>query len=150
MKKKYRYKSLTDTIIQIKNQAVESIPFCYEITEGISSPEQLFYFLKTLVTYKNDPPGIELVHTVESLFEKNFHGEPGSGDCDDFTVLSLACLYTLGITPFIVLSGNQKDHPTHIYVTFLKDGNYFVFDLTQTYFNQERKYKFNQILKTYL
>ena len=149
MKKKYAYKNLTDTVIQLQNQAIESIPYCQEITDGISDPESLFNYLKTITTYKNDPPGIELIHTPESLFEKNFHGDPGAGDCDDFTALSISCLHCIGIKPYIVLAGNQKDHPTHVYAGFLR-GRFYDFDLTQTFYDTERKYKFRQFLKTRL
>ena len=150
MKYKIKYKSLSDTLKALQIQARESIPYSYEITSGISNPEDLFYYLKTLVTYKSDPAGIELIHSVHSLFEDNYHGEPGMGDCDCFTVLSLACLHCLNITPYVVLAGNQKSNPTHIYASGLYKKNYFTFDLTQKYFNQERKYKFRQILDTNL
>ena len=150
MKYKIKYKSLEQTLKALQNQARESIPDSYQLTDGINNPQDLFYYLKTLVTYKNDPPGIELIHSVNSLFNDNFHGEPGSGDCDCFTVLSLACLHCLNIHPYIVLAGNQKENPTHIYASGLFRKKYFTFDLTQTFFDQERKYKFRQILNTNL
>ncbi len=150
MKYKIKYRSLEQTLKALQNQARESIPYSYELTDGIRNPEDLFYYLKTLVTYKSDPPGIELIHSVPSLFEDNFHKVPGAGDCDCFTVLSLACLHCLTVQPYVVLAGNQKEHPTHIYTSGLWKKKYFTFDLTQNWFNQERQYKFRQILDTNL
>jgi len=150
MKFKKKYKSLADTLKALQIQARESIPVCYEITDGIKDPEDLFYYLKSITTYKNDPAGIELIHSVHSLFEDNYHGIPGAGDCDCFTVLSLACLHCVTITPYVVLAGNQKSNPTHIYSSGIWRKKYFTFDLTQKFFNSEREYKFRQILDTNL
>jgi len=150
MKFKKKYKSLADTLIYLQKQARESIPDAYALTDGINNPQDLFYYLKTLVTYKSDPPGIELIHSVNSLFEDNYHKIPGAGDCDCFSVLSLACLHCINIQPYVVLAGNQKSNPTHIYSSGLWRKKYFTFDLTQKFFDSEREYKFRQILDTNL
>jgi hypothetical protein len=151
MKKKYIYKSLADTLIQLKKQAIESIPYCYDLTANIDNPEQLFEYLKTIITYKRDPPGIELLQTAKTLIENNWHGQSGYGDCDCFSILSLACLYCIGENNlFTIVAGQSDKSPSHIYTGFLKHGTFYDFDLTTDYFNVSRPYKYRKILKTVL
>lgn len=151
MKKKYIYKNLADTLIQLKNQAIESIPYCYELTSEIDTPEQLFEYLKSITQFHRDPPGIELLQTAKTLFENNYHGIPGAGDCDCFTVLSLASLYSIGKTNlFTIVAGQSEKSPSHIYAGFFENGTFYDFDLTTDYFNLSRPYKYRKILKTKL
>lgn len=147
MKRKQKYISLVHTLKNLRLQAIESIPYCYQLTDGLNNPQDLFNYLKSITSYEPDPPGIELIHTAKSLFEKNYHGISGAGDCDDLTVLSFASLYCLGIKKqYITLSGNQENVPTHIFISFIESGNLINFDLTQTFYNVTRKYNFCQYL----
>ena len=148
MKKKYPYKNLSDTLLRLKDQVIESIPFCYQLTSGINSPEQLYENLKFITSYKSDPKNVELIQTAETLINNNWHGVSGQGDCDCLTVLSLACLYCINENNlFLILAGNSIYAPTHVYSGFIKNGSFFDFDLTNDTFNKTRKYKFNQFLK---
>jgi len=143
MKLKIPYKSLAHTLKMIKRQALESIPYVRSnIPKGMDTKE-IFDYLKERVTYKHDPKGIELVHTPKSLFEDNFHGKPGYGDCDDFTTLGIAALKASGIPEAkidVVLTGRKKYTPRHIYLAV--DGT--PFDLTNDQLGEERKYPYKQ------
>ena len=149
MKLKKKYKDLNETLLYLKKQAREGISYCYDITEGINSPEELFNYLKMITIYRSDPPGTELLQTPQTLFENNSHGESGAGDCDDFAILSLACLYCLDsrLRLFVTLAGNTNVSPSHVYVSLIKGGTLYSFDLTTATFNTERKYKFTQFLE---
>ena len=109
----------------------------------LSEPRDLFYYLKDRVTYKHDPKGIELIHTPKSLFEDNYHGVQGAGDCDDFTMLSIAALKAMGLPEAkikIVLTGRSKTVPRHIYLSV----NNTPFDLTNDLYGEERTYPYKQ------
>jgi hypothetical protein len=145
---KKRYESLADTLNHILIQAKESVNYCRDlIPEFITTPEQLFYFLKTIVIYKNDPKGVELLQTAQTLFENNYHGIPGMGDCDCFTILSLACFKALNFKKYgIILVGKSSKIPTHIYCFVVYQKKPYIFDLTNDLFNYERPYKYKQVL----
>ena len=139
----YPYTNLTDTIAAILLQVKRSVKYCKEnfgYFKG-QTDEEIFYALKTLVNYKKDPKGDELLQKVETLAKNDFRG-----DCDCFSILTLSIFLSLG-TPkkdlASVLVGKTKKFPSHIYC--LVNGK--VFDLTNAYFNQERKsYNFRQYL----
>lgn len=128
----------------LKNQSLEGVNFMKkQIPASIETPKDLFYYLKNRVTYKHDPKGIELIHTPQTLFNDNYHGKPGAGDCDDFTMLSIAALKAMA-TPEakikVVLTGRSKNVPKHIYLSV----NNTPFDLTNDEFGEERNYPFKQ------
>ena len=109
----------------------------------LSEPRDLFYYLKDRVTYKHDPKGIELIHTPQSLFEDNYHGKPGAGDCDCFTALSIAALKAMGVPEAkikVCLTGRSKTVPRHIYLSV----NNTPFDLTNDLYGEERPYPYKQ------
>lgn len=106
-----------------------------------SSPEHLFDFLKTNTIYKNDPPGIELVQSAGTLFENNYHGIKGAGDCDCFTVLALSCLSVLNYQTGILLYRNGEQF-THIAAALVDDQERpIAFDLTASKYGELRKYR---------
>jgi len=129
----------------IKLQAMEGLPYVKKnIPAGLNN-EQLFNYLKDRVIYKHDPKGIELVHTPVSLFEDNYHGKSGAGDCDDFTMLSIAALKAQGVPESkidVVLTGRNKRQPRHIYLAV--DGQ--PFDLTNDQIGEERTYPYKQLI----
>jgi len=149
MKKKVKYIDINDTLRHIKIQIIDSIPYAKEFCPKFGNPEQLFYFLKKNTVYKNDPPNIELLQTLQTLMEENFHGKPGAGDCDCFTIATIACLYVNGWknNVFIDLVGRSKLYPVHIYTDIVYKGDRKVLDLTNKYYNEERQnYKYRQRL----
>lgn len=150
MKKVYNYVSLEDTIRQIKKQAIDSIPYCYELTAlpfNTLAPDELFYYLKGLTTYKKDPPNVELLQSAQTLFEHNKHGLPGYGDCDCFTILSLACLHCIGENNLLLILAGNTVNPSHVYAGFIDKSNKLkIFDLCQDVYNKEKKYKYYQYL----
>lgn len=127
----------------IKRQALEGVPYMRKHLPSGMDREELFDYLKNRITYKHDPKGIELVHTPKSFFEDNFHGSPGSGDCDDFSVLGIAALKAQGVPEGkinVVLTGRSKKTPRHIYLSV--DGQ--IFDLTNDRIGEERTYPYKQ------
>jgi len=128
----------------LKEQSLEGVGYMKKkLPSYLSEPSDLFYYLKDQVTYKHDPKGIELIHSPQSLFEDNYHGKPGSGDCDCFSALSIAALKAMGIPEAkikVVLTGRNKKVPRHIYLSV----NNTPFDLTNDLYGEERNYPYKQ------
>ncbi len=137
------YVSLEDTLLGLKQQVIDSMATIgYYLPGWIETPEQLFTYLKKLVVYKDDPKGIELIREVDTLYNNNWEG-----DCDCFTVLTLAASEYLGFPKnYVSLVSNYRDAPTHIYSMTFWNGDLKSLDLTNPVYNQERKYKYQQIL----
>jgi hypothetical protein len=144
VKKVQPYKSLVHTLQSLKRQSLEGVDFMKkQMPAYLSEPRDLFYYLKDRVTYKHDPKGIELIHTPQSLFEDNYHGKPGAGDCDCFTALSIAALKAMGVPEAkikVCLTGRSKTVPRHIYLSV----NNTPFDLTNDLYGEERPYPYKQ------
>lgn len=139
------YKSLKHTLECLKQQVIDSLPYMQDyIPDNISSPEQLFYFLKSITTYKKDPPGIERLQMVPTLMDLG-----GKGDCDCFTILTLASCHHLGFGPqYVKLVGKTKKAPSHIYSVVYDDvrRKLCAMDLTNNFYCKERPYNNQQIL----
>jgi len=138
------YKSLIHTLQSLKSQSLEDIGYMKkQLPSYLAEPRDLFYYLKDKVTYKHDPKGIELIHSPKSLFEDNYHGVPGAGDCDCFTALSISALKAMGVPDAkinVVLTGRSKTVPRHIYLSV----NNTPFDLTNDLYGEERPYPYKQ------
>lgn len=129
----------------MREQARRSVPFARRfLPRGKMTPAELFDYLKSETVYINDPEGIELLQSMPTLFsEKNIHGIYGAGDCDCFTLASLACFKAKRFTNYrIVLVGRSKSAPVHIY----SELNGKPFDLTNNTYGAERNYPFKQVL----
>jgi hypothetical protein len=145
---KIPYDDINQTLRGISTQINDSLDYCLNDMPSFKNPETMFNFLKLNTTYKNDPKGIELLQSVPTLFDNNFWGKPGAGDCDCFTILVCAMAWAQGWQDQeIVLAGRTKKNPTHIYSTITRNGKTDVLDLTEPYFNMERKYKYKQHIK---
>jgi hypothetical protein len=145
------YKSLKHTLQCLKIQVEDSLPHVKKfIPDTIQGPEQLFYFLKDLTTYKRDPRGRELLQTVQTLLsDNNKHGIPGHGDCDCFTILVLASCHYLGFGPQqVAIVGNSKLSPSHIYSLVYDPAKKKMcsMDLTNPYYDMQRPYHYKQTL----
>lgn len=141
------YTDINATMQGIRTQVIDSLEYCANEMPRFSDPEQMFKALKEMVTYKNDPPGVELLQSVPTLFENNYWKKRGAGDCDCFSILALAmCIVNGWNDQQIVLAGRSKLAPVHIWTRVKYKGKYYDFDLTQPYFNTCREYKFVQYL----
>jgi hypothetical protein len=49
----------------------------------------------------------------------------------------------------IILCGNSKSAPVHIYCRTFFDGRWLALDLTEDYFDEERHYNFYQAIQIY-
>ena len=145
---KKKYIGIDDTMKHIKKQIIDSVDYCLINIPAMEDPRELFYYLKNIVTYKNDPKNIELLQTAQTLIENNFHDIPGAGDCDCFTILTVAAMISQNWDNiYIDLVGRSKSSPVHIYSHIIWNGQRQVLDLTNKQFNQERPYPFKQEIK---
>jgi len=147
MRLRKKYGDIDETLKYIKIQIIDGIKYAEQTTPIFLNPRELWDYLKPKLTYKNDPPGIELLQTYETLIKNNWHGKPGFGDCDCFTIATV----TLAIASRmhgvrIVLAGRDKESPVHIWTEIKHAGKIYTLDFTEPNFNQERKYKYTQIL----
>jgi len=145
---KVKYTDINAVMDGIRIQVIDSLDFCVNDMPKFSSPEQMFNNLKNMITFKHDPPGVELLQSVPSLFNNNYWGIPGAGDCDCFTILVLSmCIANGWNEQEIVLAGRVKKAPVHIWSRVKWRGKWYDMDLTQPFFNYPRDiYKFYQYL----
>jgi hypothetical protein len=142
------YTDINAVMKGIRTQVLDSFFYCKNEMPTFQDPEEMFNNLRNMITYKNDPPGIELLQSVPTLFEDNYHGISGAGDCDCFSILVLSMCAVHGWSDQeIILAGRTKLAPVHIWTRVKHGGKWFDMDLTQTYFNTSRDYKYIQKLK---
>lgn len=139
------YKDLKHTLQSLKLQVRDSLPYISQyVPKSIKTPEELFYHLKDITTYRNDPKNVELLQTVQTLMSRD-----GKGDCDCFTILVLtSCIY-LGFAPQqVVLVGKSKVSPSHIYSLVYDRSRKRMcsMDLTNPIYDTQRNYPYKQIL----
>jgi hypothetical protein len=152
MQLREKYTDIDRTLQALMMQVKESLPFAAEHFPNVSSPEQLFYDLKGLTLYRNDPPGVEFIQSMPTLFSDITHRSGirypvGAGDCDCFTVTALAILKANGYKTAIVLRGRSKSAPVHIYPAVWNGSKWVPFDLTNKYYGHERRYPYRQTLR---
>lgn len=142
------YTDINATMRGIRTQVIDSINWYCENMPEYSNPEQMYNNLKNMVVYKNDPNGIELLQSVQTLLTNdNYWGIKGAGDCDCFSILVLtACCCQNWNKQRIVLAGRSKIAPVHIWTEVYWRGQWYAMDLTQKLFNTTRNYKFVQYL----
>ena len=139
MIKKQPYKDINDTVRHIKIQILDGMDYALNNCPSFKDPEALFTWLKKRVTYKNDPKGTELLQTLPTLLEDNWHNIPGAGDCDCFTIAFVTLAIAQGWKNIkIVLVGRNAKTPVHIYNVIYWKGRRLVCDLTNKTFNHER------------
>lgn len=139
---KVKYKNLQHTLDAMGRQIKDSLDYAQGFVARGTSPKELFWFLKTMTTYKNDPPGVELLQSMPSLFEDNFWGIPGAGDCDCFSITAAACCKVLNIPCRLVVVGNSPKAPSHVYVEVKDNGSWVPFDLVNTFYGETKKYRY--------
>jgi len=149
MKSKEPYKDINHTLQSLKKQVFDGLPYAVEHCPKFETPDRLFYWLKSRVTYKNDPEGVELIQTLPTLLNNNWHGSTGYGDCDCFTTAALTLLVASGFKNiYVVLVGRNRFTARHIYCGVIdNEGIFRVLDLTNNRYDYERPYPYKQHLK---
>lgn len=141
------YQDINQTLKGIHRQVCDSLQYCANEMPIYPDPRSMFYGLKQLIRYHNDPPGVELLQSVPTLFEKNYWGMPGAGDCDCFSILVLSmCVVHGWNNQRIVLCGRSTIAPVHIFTQLKVDGEWKTLDLTRPLYNTHKPYKFYQHL----
>jgi transglutaminase-like putative cysteine protease len=86
--------------------------------------------------------------SVQTLLDasKNPHGIPGAGDCDDFSVFALAAAMYFNLPANLILAGNKRQSPTHVYVEIYLDG-WHTYDLTAPSLDMTKKYTFTNSIQ---
>lgn len=132
----------------LREQVIDSYQCAYDVCPRFAHPKDLFTWLKSRVKYTDDPPGNELIQSMQTLFFDNKHGRPGAGDCDCFTVSALACMMVQGWeNPRIYLTSRTRKFAQHIYAGVKFRGREYIFDLTNPRFDTERQYPYKQKLE---
>lgn len=145
---KEKYTNIDRVLEALIYQVNDSIEYCKAELGSFRDPEQMFNFLRLATTYHKDPTDIELIQSVPTLFDNNFWGIPGAGDCDCFTVLTLACCYANDWNNNqIVLKGRTHKNPVHIFSNTTIGNETYNLDLTNPYINEIRKYPLTQKIK---
>jgi hypothetical protein len=140
---KKKYVDINDTLRHIRLQVKEGKNWADDNIPYFISPTELYHWLRIRTTYKNDPDGIELLQSAPTLFDNNFHGIPGAGDCDCFTIATLTALNKQKFNgrPWIKLAGRTTSYPVHIWGGIDHKGEEIALDLTNRRPFEERKYK---------
>lgn len=145
MVQKMPYQNLTQVMKFLKLQIIDSIPFACDVCPDYSpeQPEKLFNWLKSWVRYQNDPKGVELLQTMQTMYRKG-----GWGDCDCFTITTVACMVACGYKHIdVILVGRKPTNAVHIYVQAVVNNKRYTFDLTNRNFNSQRFYPYKQTLR---
>lgn len=143
---KQPYKNIQHTMEQLRDQIVRSYEYANEICPRFDNPKDLFKWLRFNTRYQKDPVGVELLQQIETMMENNGYGVAGAGDCDCFTIATLACMAVNGWDgKYIALVGNRPDVPSHIYSVIDWNG-LKALDLTNPYYNMERLYQYKQLI----
>lgn len=144
---KIPFKNIDQTLKGIHLQVCDSLDYCANEMPRYRDPKSMYYGLLPLLKYKNDPPGIELLQSVPTLFEKNYWGVSGSGDCDCMSILVLSMCAVHGWNKQrIVLCGRSKAYPVHIFTQVYFNNQWVTMDLTRKLYNSHKPYKFYQHL----
>jgi hypothetical protein len=141
---KLPYQDINDTLRKLKIQVVDSLAYARENIPLCKDPETLFYYLKQRVHFKNDPRGVELLQTMQTLFKNG-----GRGDCDCFVITCLAACIVQGNgwqDLIVTIAGRSKVAPVHIWSGINWKGQYYAMDLTERKFDSERNYPLRQDL----
>lgn len=89
----------------------------------------IFTFLQSHTRYAHDPRGVELIQTPPYVLRHFELGLVPSLDCDDYTVLSLSLLRSLGYSTLIRVAGYREDGKfSHVYGVVKLNGEFVVFD----------------------
>jgi len=147
MQLKEKYTTLQRTLDCMQTQIEESLSFARNFVPRGETPRSLFALLKQHTTYRNDPPGVELLQSMPTLMHNNYYGIPGAGDCDCFTIAAVACCKVENIPVRIVIVGNTEKNPTHVYAEVMDGGRWVAFDLCSPFYGETKKYRYLSRIK---
>ena len=147
MQLKEKYTTLQRTLDCMQLQIDESLSFARNFVPRGETPRSLFALLKAHTTYRHDPPGVELLQSMPTLMHNNFYGIPGAGDCDCFTITTVACCKVENIPVRIVIVGNTEKNPTHVYAEVMDRGRWVAFDLVNDFYGETKKYRYLSRIK---
>lgn len=144
-----KFTSFDRTMLLLKMQIVDSLEFARNTCPPCATPEDLWNYLKPRLHFEDDPEGIEDFQSMQTLFLRK-----GYGDCDCFTITTVACLIVNNFDNIYVdLVGVSKKYPSHIYCDVMFQGQRCVLDFTNPRYNMERNknpkgeiYKYRQRL----
>lgn len=147
MELRKKYKDIDETLYYLGRQVNDSLDYAIAEVPEFENPEDLFYYMKSILIFRKDPPYTELLQSFPSMMNNNRHGIRGAGDCDCFVIAALASMYAQGWKDLVViLYGRRKSHPVHIACGIYWNGKLEVMDLTNPLYDMERPYKYRQIL----
>jgi len=147
MQLKEKYTTLQRTLDCMQTQIEESLSFARNFVPRGETPRSLFALLKQHTTYRNDPPGVELLQSMPTLMHNNYYGIPGAGDCDCFCIAAVASCKVENIPVRIVIVGNTEKNPTHVYCEVLDNGRWTAFDLCSPFYGETKKYRYLSRIK---
>jgi len=91
---------------------VKSVPDRNELREI----EAIFDFVRRSLRYTKDPRGTEFVQKPDILLTQIEYGDTPGADCDDYTVLALSLLRSIGYQTLIRIAGYTQNGPfSHVY-----------------------------------
>jgi len=147
MKANKPYKDIGDSFKWLRIQILEGIPWACDNLPAFETPQQMFDWFKMRTKFHKDPPNTEMFQTLPTLMENNYWGSPGLGDCDCFSIALATAMSCANWDNYITIVSKNKRYPVHIYNEVEWDGDRYIMDLTNPYFDQERKqYKYYQTI----
>jgi len=144
----FNYTNPDQAVAAIILQAEKDRQWMRRVVQYAPVPE-MFTELKGLLTYADDPNGIELIQRPRTLLSNlNELGAPGRGDCDDFTTLAVSAAMAYNIPARIVLAGRSKKTPVHVYAQLYDNfsSKWYDFDLTAPEVDTIKYYPYKQII----
>ncbi|HDK42442.1 MAG TPA: transglutaminase domain-containing protein [Candidatus Pacearchaeota archaeon] len=98
----------------------------------IDKVKSIFDFIGRNTSYLSDPHKLELLKTPLVSLKELENGERPQLDCDDFTILSLSLLKSIGFPVAIkAISTNNKKRFTHVYGLVFVNKKWIPVDLTR-------------------
>lgn len=146
--KRLKYNDIEETLQLIKIQIADSQVFAKNWLDyyKIKTPLDLWEVLKEQIIFIHDPENTELLQSMKTLLTyKNYHKQPGAGDCDCFVITVTTCALVMKWPVKIILAGREPSRPVHIW-NIIKN---YDFDLTQPDFDTCRLYPYIQTIDVY-